>query len=101
MACDHVFLRLEAPYRPFTESAAISKIVRRALTRAGITNAPSHGAHLLRHSAATAMLRSGATLDAIGTVLRHRSVETTAHYAKVDIPALRQIAQPWPGGVSC
>lgn len=101
VACDRVFLRSEAPYRAFTESAAISKIVRRALTRAGITNAPSQGAHLLRHSAATAMLRSGATLDAIGAVLRHRSVETTAHYAKVDVPALQQIAQSWPGGVSC
>lgn len=101
IACDRVFLRSEAPYRAFTESAAISKIVRRALTRAGITNAPSQGAHLLRHSAATAMLRSGATLDAIGTVLRHRSIETTAHYAKVDIPALHRIAQAWPGDVSC
>jgi site-specific recombinase XerD len=101
VACERIFLRSEAPYLPFTESAAISKIVRRALTRAGITNAPSQGAHLLRHSVATAMLRSGATLDAIGAVLRHRSIETTAHYAKVDIPALHQIAQSWPGDVSC
>jgi site-specific recombinase XerD len=101
VVCDRVFLRSEAPYLPFTESGAISKIVRRALTRAGITSAPSQGAHLLRHSAATAMLRSGATLDAIGTVLRHRSIETTAHYAKVDIPALHQIAQAWPGDASC
>ena len=38
----------------------------------------------------------GATLDEIGTVLRHKSPDTTAHYAKVDIAALQQIAQPWP-----
>ena len=42
------------------------------------------------------MLRAGATLDEVGTVLRHKSPDTTAHYAKVDITALQQIAQPWP-----
>jgi integrase/recombinase XerD len=71
-------------------------VVRRTLKEAGITSAPTRGANLLRHSAATGMLRKGATLETIGTVLRHRSVDTTAHYAKVDVEALRQIAQPWP-----
>jgi site-specific recombinase XerD len=92
-----VFLRSYAPYRPFRVSSVISGVVRFALQRAGIKNAPSKGANLLRHSAATAMLRAGAKLDAIGTVLRHRSVDTTAHYAKVDIATLRQVAQPWLG----
>jgi site-specific recombinase XerD len=55
------------------------------------------GAHLLRHSAATEMLRQGSSLDVIGAVLRHRSVESTAHYAKVDLTLLRSVAQPWPG----
>jgi site-specific recombinase XerD len=55
------------------------------------------GAHLLRHSAATAMLRQGSSLDVIGAVLRHRSVESTAHYAKVDLTLLRSVVQPWPG----
>jgi integrase/recombinase XerD len=97
----HLFLRSAAPWTPFTESAAISKIVARALDRAGIAGAPSRGAHLLRHSVATAMLRSGATLETIGTVLRHRNIATTAHYAKVDVDRLRLIAQPWPGDRSC
>ena len=74
----------------------VSGIVRAALRRAGIENPPSHGANLLRHTVATMMLRGGATLDEIGTVLRHKSPDTTAHYAKVDIAALQQIAQPWP-----
>jgi hypothetical protein len=39
----------------------------------------------------------GATLDMVGTVLRHRSLDMTAHYAKVDVLMLQQIAQPWPG----
>jgi site-specific recombinase XerD len=98
---DRIFLRSSAPYRSFTGPCAISGVVKLALKRAGITDAPSRGANLLRHSAATGMLRAGATLDAIGAMLRHRSVDTTAHYAKVDIAMLRQIAQAWPGDASC
>ena len=94
---DHVFLRSKAPYRPFTTSSSISYIVDRALRRAGIENPPSKGASLLRHSAATTMLRAGATLEAVGAVLRHRSLDMTAHYAKVDIKMLETISQPWPG----
>jgi site-specific recombinase XerD len=96
---DRVFLRVHAPYRPFSRSSCIGDVVRLALKRVGITDAPSQGAGLLRHSAATAMLRGGATLETVGTVLRHRSVDTTAHYAKVDIPTLTAIAQPWPGEI--
>lgn len=51
----------------------------------------------MRHSAATAMLRSGASLEAIGTLLRHRSPDTTAIYAKVNLPMLLSVAQPWIG----
>lgn len=98
---DRVFLRSLAPYRPLKRSSVISSVVRLALGRAGISDAPSRGANLLRHSAATSMLRAGASLDAVGTVLRHRSVDTTAHYAKVDVGMLQQIAQPWPGETSC
>ncbi len=96
-----VFLTVLAPTRPFASSSSVSDIVRFALARAGIRNPPSRGAHLLRHSAATAMLRSGGSLETIATVLRHRSPQTTAHYAKVDVAMLQQIAQPWPGGASC
>jgi len=97
-----VFLRSLAPRRPFLESStAVSTIVRRALVRAGIDDAPSRGAHMLRHSAATTLLRAGTPLAAIGAVLRHRSIDTTAQYAKVDVPSLKRIAQAWPGGASC
>lgn len=94
-ASDRLFLRSTAPFQALSGST-VSSVVRRALDRAGIA-APSKGANLLRHSAATAMLRGGATLDMVGAVLRHRSPDTTAHYAKVDILMLQQIAQPWPG----
>jgi integrase/recombinase XerD len=98
---DHLFLRSIAPFRPFYSSPTISHIVARALKRAGIDDPPSRGANLLRHSAATHMLRGGATLQSVGAVLRHRSLETTAHYAKVDLNMLAQIAQPWPGDATC
>lgn len=98
---ERIFLRSCAPYRPFTNPSSISCVVSLALRRAGIKNPPSRGGNLLRHSAATAMLRGGATLQSVGAVLRHRSLDTTAHYAKVDLPMLQQIAQPWPGERSC
>jgi site-specific recombinase XerD len=91
-----VFLCANAPVRPFATLATVSDIVRLALLRAGIRNPPSKGAHLLRHSAATTMLRAGASLDTIATVLRHASTDTTAHYAKVDLALLSTVAQPWP-----
>jgi site-specific recombinase XerD len=71
--------------------------VRRALDRAGV-DAPMHGAHLLRHSLATAMIRRGASLTEIGEVLRHRSPGRTEIYAKLDFDALRDVAMPWPTG---
>jgi integrase len=98
---ERLFLTVYAPTRPFATSATVSDIVRVALARAGIKDPPSRGAHLLRHSAATAMLRGGGSLDAIATVLRHSSPDMTAYYAKVDVAMLQQVAQPWPGGAAC
>ena len=92
-----VFVRMRAPIRGFASSVAISTIVRRALDRAGLD--PAHkGAHLLRHSVATQMLRQGASLAEIGELLRHRNQQTTMIYAKVDLDMLRPLALPWPGG---
>jgi integrase len=91
----HVFLTAIAPRKPLGGSSTVSGVVTRALKRAAV-DAPRFGAHVLRHSAATHMLRDGASLEAIAVVLRHRSLESTAHYAKVDVALLRRIAQPWP-----
>jgi len=96
--CRHVFLRHRAPIHGFSHSITVSTIVRRALIRTGIESARK-GAHLFRHTLATDLLREGASLDEIGELLRHRSPNTTALYAKVDVTALRTLALPWPGGV--
>jgi site-specific recombinase XerD len=92
---DKLFLRTIAPFRPFVSGDGVSSVVKRALDRAGVKT-PAKGAHLLRHTAATEMLRQGVPLEQIGSVLRHRGVDTTAYYAKVDVALLKQVAQPWP-----
>jgi integrase/recombinase XerD len=94
-----VFVTMLAPWKPLQVSS-ISAIVERAIARAGI-EAPFRGAHVLRHSAATAMLREGANLQQVGAVLRHRYLDTTAHYAKVDVNRLREIALPWQEVFPC
>ena len=95
-----VFVRARAPYRGLKGSSTVSTIVRRAVEKSGI-NTPNKGAHLLRHSLATNMLRNGASMTEIGELLRHRSPNSTEIYAKVDIEGLRSIVRIWPekGGV--
>lgn len=91
-----VFTTVRAPHRALT-SGGVSAIVRAACGRAGL---PELNAHRLRHTAATEMLRAGASLPEVGQVLRHTSVLTTAIYAKVDRDRLRSLALPWPGATS-
>jgi integrase/recombinase XerD len=89
-----VFLRACAPLRGLSPDG-VSEVVRAASERAGLG---SFGSHRLRHTAATEMLRAGASLPEVAQVLRHRSVATTTIYAKVDHLSLRELAMPWPGG---
>lgn len=98
---DVIFVRTRAPFRAFRSHCAVSVIVDRALARAEVRRPSRGAAHLLRHSVATSMLRHGATLQDVAALLRHRSVTTTEIYAKVDVTALRRIAQPWPEVSSC
>jgi site-specific recombinase XerD len=94
-----VFLRAVAPHGPLS-SGGVCSIVHAACDRSGMRRV---GAHRLRHTVATELLRSGAGLEQIAQVLRHSSATTTAVYAKVDRVALRSLARPWPvveGGAS-
>lgn len=88
-----VFLAAKAPTRPIPPGL-VSDVTHRACDRAGLARI---GAHRLRHSLATEMLRRGATIVQVSQLLRHRDLATTAIYAKVDDGALRAVAQPWPG----
>jgi site-specific recombinase XerD len=94
--CRRVFLRARAPHVGLSDTQAITSLVRRALKQAGVESARK-GAHLLRHSLATDLLRQGASLHEIGELLRHRSPNSTAVYAKVELTALRPLAPAWPG----
>ena len=96
---DKLFLRVLAPHVPFRSSNIVTHIVCRALDRTGMHDAHPRGAQLFRHSTATGLLRSGASLETVGTLLRHRLPNTTAIYAKVNVPMLLEVAQPWIGDV--
>jgi integrase/recombinase XerD len=87
-----VFLCMTAPVRG-VDRCTVAWAVRAACDRVGL---PRVGAHRLRHTAATEMLRHGASLAEIAQVLRHREPKTTAIYAKIDRAALRALARPWP-----
>ncbi len=89
-----LFLRTLAPVGSIT-SGAVSQIVRRSCTRAGIVPI---GAHRLRHTLACELVSAGSGLTEIGQVLRHRSLSSTAIYARVQVDQLRTLAQPWRGG---
>ena len=89
-----VFVRHFAPHHALS-TARVSTIVADAARRAGLGRVH---AHRLRHTAATELLRAGASLPEIGQLLRHRHTATTAIYAKVDRDNLRLIARPWPEG---
>ena len=98
-SCRRLFVRTLAPHVGFASGCAITMIAKAALDRIGIEGCAHRGAHIFRHSLATELLRSGATLSEIGQLLRHESHDTTRIYAKVDIDALRTLSLPWPGGV--
>ena len=97
-SCRRLFLRTFAPRVGFATHSAITHIAKSALERAGIQGFAHQGAHIFRHSLATELLRSGATLSEIGQLLRHKGHDATRIYAKVDIDALRTLSLPWPGG---
>lgn len=92
-----VFVRHRAPQGPITSTSGIVYIVRKHLQRAGI-RAPSHGAHLLRHSLATRMVNQGVAIKQVADVLGHVSIDTTAIYTKVNTRSLSAVALPFPGG---
>ena len=78
-------------------STAFSGVVVRALRRAAV-DTPLAGAYVFRHTVASRMVQKGASLKEVADVLGHRSLDTTAIYAKLDLPTLREVALPWPGG---
>lgn len=93
-----LFLLAVAPYAGFNGASGIQTLSRKAIARAGVTGVAPRGSHAFRHSLATGLLRSGATLTEIGQLLRHEQPDTTRIYAKVDLDSLRPLGLPWLGG---
>jgi integrase len=94
-----LFLRHRAPFHAPITAEFVRGAVRRAFACCGLDNRFT-GTHVLRHTAAMRMRCAGATLKEIADVLRHRSLDTTTIYSKVDLPRLAAVAAPWPGGLS-
>ena len=95
--CRMLFVTHRAPHRPFKDGQIANTILKDALKATGQKPAaPYVGSHLLRHSLATQLVNTGASLDEVGDVLRHRSRSSTMIYARLDIDGLRSVAQPWP-----
>jgi integrase len=90
MPCRRLFVSVIAPIGQLTRFG-VKVVVYHACERARL---PRIGPHRLRHAAASQKLRSGAPLTEIAQVLRHRSLLTTAVYAKIDLASLRTVAQP-------
>jgi integrase/recombinase XerD len=94
-----LFLRHKAPFDDPITAEFVRGHIRRALARCGLGDRFT-GTHVLRHTAAMRMRCGGASLKQIADVLRHRSLDTTSIYNKVDLPRLTAVAQPWPGDLS-
>ena len=92
-----LFLISVAPFTGFKGAPGVQTVARSAIRRAGITGIAHRGSHAFRHSLATGLLRSGATLTEIGQLLRHEQQDTTRIYAKVDLDSLRALGSAWPG----
>ena len=95
--CRTMFVTHRAPHRPFKDGQIVNAILKDALKATGQKSVtPYVGSHLLRHSLATQLVNTGASLDEVGDVLRHRARSSTMIYARLDIEGLRSIAQSWP-----
>ena len=91
-----IFVRHVAPYDEPIKPWTVKQAVIAGYRRCGWTRT---GVHILRHSVASQLLRAGAPMKEIADVLRHRSLDTSAIYAKVDLSKLTAVALPWPGSV--
>lgn len=92
-----IFVRHVAPRDQPAGADLIRKTIRQAFARAGL---PYTRSHLLRHTMANRLLAGGASLKEVADVLRHRSLNTTLIYAKLDSRKLAEVALPWPGSAA-
>ena len=92
-----VFVRVRAPLKRPITGQTVGAAIREAASRCGLP-ARLRGTHVLRHSVATLLVQRGTPFKLVADILGHRSLNTTAIYAKIDLPSLRRVALPWPGG---
>jgi len=92
--CRSVFVYHRAPVGQAVQNTTVRGIVRRAFIRAEL---PWSGTHILRSTTASRLLEGGASIKEVADVLRHRSINTTTSYTRINLAQLAQVALPWPG----
>jgi integrase len=93
-----LFIGVNNPPSRLSNTTAITQIVKRNLRRAGIPLGRLSGAHMLRHTAASRLINGGASFSEVADLLGHQRLQTTAIYAKLDLPTLSRVSMPWIGG---
>jgi site-specific recombinase XerD len=93
-----LFMGVNNPPSRLSNTTAITQIVKRNLRRAGIPLGRLSGAHMLRHTAASRLINGGASFSEVADLLGHQRLQTTAIYAKLDLPTLSRVSMPWIGG---
>jgi len=96
-----IFVRHHPPVGELLKESAVGAAIRRGFKRSGL-NIPSNGTPILRHTVATHMVQNGVSIKEVADILRHRDIDSTVIYAKVNLPMLFEVALPWPkeGGIS-
>lgn len=94
-----LFVRHRPPLNAPADPDIVRNAIRYAAKRCGLEHC-IRGTHILRHTLAGRLVHGGARFKEIADLLRHRSLDTTTIYAKVDLEALAQVALPWPGRLS-
>jgi integrase len=92
-----LFVRRRAPHDQPISLHAVRRLIGLAYRRIGLTHTRTHA---LRHTLARRLVEQGSSIKEVADVLRHRSLNTSLIYAKVDRPRLTAVALPWPGSAS-
>ena len=95
-----MFLHSHPPYRPWRSASAVSHLARRRLRQSGFPEGPWLGAHLFRHTVASALVNAGDSYKDVADLLGHQSVATAGIYAKLNVETLARLALPWAGGAA-
>ena len=93
---EYIFINTQTGV-PFNDAAVLTHTVRKAFIKANINiRNKKAGAHSLRHSLATNLLKNNTPLPVIKGILGHTNISTTEKYLSIDIDGLRMVSLEVP-----